>query len=200
MVTIRQYRARRSVGLWLLQLKTSSMKKITRVVVYQTPGNHRSATLIAGFMRFPCVIGRSGMRPQGLKTEGDGVTPQGRFHVRRIFYRADRVKRPLTSLPATPLRRSDGWCDTTGAGVYNRHVRLPCRYGCEQMWRDDHLYDIVMEIDHNHRPRIQGRGSAVFIHLMRPDRTPTQGCVALRPRDLRLLLRHISPETVIDIR
>ncbi len=151
-------------------------------------------------MRFPCVIGRSGLRPQALKTEGDGVTPQGRFRARKIFYRADRVKRPITTLPVAPLRRTDGWCDSAGAGAYNRHVKLPCKYGCEHMWREDHLYDLVVEINHNLRPRIQGRGSAVFIHLMHPGRSPTQGCVALRPRDLRLLLRLISPETVIEIR
>ena len=49
--------------------------------------------------------------------------------------------------------------------------------GC---WRDDHLYDFVIEIDHNTRPRVAGRGSAVFIHVARAGFAPTAGCIALR--------------------
>lgn len=140
------------------------------------------------------------MRAQHLKREGDGATPQGRFRIRRILYRPDRVRRPISVFRTERLREADGWCDQPGSGSYNRQVRLPFRERSERMWRDDQLYDIVVELDHNFRPRIQGRGSAVFVHLMHPHKSPTQGCVALKPRDLKLLLRALSSIATIEIR
>jgi len=66
--------------------------------------------------------------------------------------------------------------------------------------RDDHLYDLIIEIGHNDRPRIAGRGSAVFIHLARPGFLPTAGCVALQQGPLMRLLTRLSPRSWIDIR
>lgn len=139
------------------------------------------------------------MRPQLLKLEGDGATPTGRYRPVRVYYRSDRNKRPVTRLPVRPVRPSDGWCDQPGAPVYNRPVRLPCPFRAENMWRSDNLYDFVIEIDHNRRPRVQGRGSAVFIHVASPDGSPTAGCVALRKGDMLKLLRLLSPNAVIAI-
>jgi L,D-peptidoglycan transpeptidase YkuD (ErfK/YbiS/YcfS/YnhG family) len=34
----------------------------------------------------------------------------------------------------------------------------------------------------------RGRGSAIFLHLAREDGRPTEGCVALAPRDLNAVL------------
>jgi L,D-peptidoglycan transpeptidase YkuD (ErfK/YbiS/YcfS/YnhG family) len=65
--------------------------------------------------------------------------------------------------------------------------------------RADGLYDLVIQIDHNTRPRVAGRGSAVFLHVARPGFKPTAGCVALRPRDLKMLVRRIGPNTRIQI-
>jgi L,D-peptidoglycan transpeptidase YkuD (ErfK/YbiS/YcfS/YnhG family) len=67
------------------------------------------------------------------------------------------------------------------------------------LWRDDHIYDFIIEIDHNTRPRVAGRGSAVFLHLARPNGSPTAGCVAFRANDLRRLLTQLGPETRIAI-
>ena len=63
----------------------------------------------------------------------------------------------------------------------------------------DRLYDIIIEIDHNTRPRIAGLGSAVFIHVARPGFAPTAGCVALRPRDLQMLASRLGPKSRIVI-
>lgn len=174
------------------------MKKILHIAVHQNPGNRNTATLTAGALRFQCAIGRSGIRPQATKVEGDGATPGGRFRPLRVFYRRDHVSRPVTTVPTIPVRTYFGWCDQPGSGQYNRLVRLPHPYGCEGMWRQDHLYDIVIEISHNARPRIQGKGSAVFIHIATTDLLPTQGCVALRRQELLRLLGVMSPETVIQ--
>ena len=61
------------------------------------------------------------------------------------------------------------------------------------------LYDFIIEIDHNTRPRVAGRGSAVFIHVARPGLAPTAGCVALTMPALRRLLARLSPRTKIMV-
>ena len=136
--------------------------------------------------RLPCALGRSGIRAD--KREGDGSTPAGRFGLVRVLYRADRGPAPHTALPVSRIARDDGWCDDPASPDYNRPVRLPHPAGCEKMWRDDGLYDIVVVTDHNSDPPVPGAGSAIFVHVMRPDRGPTEGCVAFAIEDLRAVL------------
>ena len=99
-----------------------------------------------------------------------------------------------------PLRPSDGWCDDPISAVYNQRVTLPCRAGHEKLWRADHLYDLVIVVDYNVRPRRKNRGSAIFLHCARPDFAPTEGCIALRPDDLRRLLPRLAKRVVLTIR
>lgn len=157
----------------------------------------RQAMLALGAARFRCALGRSGIR--ALKREGDGATPLGCWTIRAVYYRTDRVARPATRLPVRPLRRDDAWCDNAGDRNYNRPVRLPYPGITESLWRDDHLYDIVVELGYNDRPRKRGMGSAIFMHLARPGYTPTEGCIALARRDLERLLEQCARGTTVTI-
>jgi L,D-peptidoglycan transpeptidase YkuD (ErfK/YbiS/YcfS/YnhG family) len=138
----------------------------------------------------PAALGRSGIR--ALKREGDGGTPLGRFPVRLVLYRADRMLRPRTHLPVRAIGDHDGWCDDPVDRNYNRLVRLPSRRGAEGLKRADRLYDLVLVLGYNDRPRVRGRGSAIFVHLARPGFTPTDGCIALTQHDLLMLLAEIG--------
>lgn len=144
--------------------------------------------------RFRCALGRSGIRAD--KTEGDGATPVGRFPLRCVFYRGEL---PATRLPATAIRRDDGWCDAPDDIAYNRLVRLPYPASSEEMWRADHLYDRVLVIGHNDDPVVPGQGSAVFVHLAHDDWRPTQGCVAFARADLEEILGRLAPEDHVTI-
>ena len=115
------------------------------------------------------------------------------------LYRADRIARPVTHLPVCPIRPDDGWCDDPGHTRYNSPVRLPFAASHERLWRDDHLYDLVVILDHNQSPRIRGRGSAVFFHLAGPGYAPTAGCIAVRLSDMRRLLDCADRDTVMRI-
>lgn len=145
----------------------------------------------------PCSIGRSGRKY--LKREGDGATPRGSFQLRRLFYRADRMAPPRSGLLARPMRPYDGWCETVGDRNYNRLVRIPYATAHETMMRRDGLYDIVVELSHNERPRVQGHGSAVFLHLRREDGGPTAGCIAVALKDMRKVLALCGPRTRIVV-
>lgn len=133
-----------------------------------------------------CAIGSGGIRSD--KQEGDGATPVGDLPLRRVLYRADRIAAPSCRVPVEPLSPSDGWCDDPGHRDYNRAVRLPHPARHEAMWRQDRLYDIVGVLGWNDAPVVRGRGSAIFLHLARPDLAPTEGCVALLEADLRAVL------------
>lgn len=155
--------------------------------------------VLAGDARFDCAIGRGGATL--AKREGDGATPVGCFRFRRLVYRPDRVTPPAAGwrLPATPIGTSDGWCDDPADAAYNRPVTLPYPASAERMWRDDRLYDIVVILGHNDDPPIPGEGSAIFMHVAKPDYAPTEGCVALAPEDLCRLLTLVGPDDVIEI-
>lgn len=145
----------------------------------------------------PCTWGRGGIRED--KKEGDGATPIGTFPFRKVFYRADRLITPKTCLPLSPLTPQDGWCDDGGDPAYNKHIQKPYTGRHEDLWRIDHLYDIILVVGHNDDPVESGKGSAIFVHLRRPESTPTDGCVALDQADLLKVLGEATPESCLIV-
>src|SRR5262245_17806789 len=168
------------------------------VRVRTRPGSRTRGVLLVGHIAIPVVLGRTGIRAN--KREGDGATPRGRFRLRRLWWRADRNPRPRTLLPTRRIDPHIAWCEDTSDRRYNRPFRRSANEPGDRLWRDDRLYDFIIEIDHNTRPRVAGRGSAVFLHLARPDRSPTAGCVALAPNDFRRLLPLLGPRTRIEVK
>ena len=136
--------------------------------------------------RCRAALGRGGVGAH--KAEGDGATPAGMLPLRRVLYRADRVARPRAAVPIMPLAPHDGWCDDPGHADYNRPVRLPHPGRHEELWRADAVYDLIGVLGWNDAPVERGRGSAIFMHVARPDFAPTEGCVALALPDLLALL------------
>ena len=133
------------------------------------------------------------------KREGDGGTPRGTFLPRRLWWRADRHRRPSTFLPVRAIRSDDAWCEDPASRHYNQPLKIAREDGGDRLTRDDHLYDFIIEIDHNTRPTIAGRGSAVFLHLARPGFSPTAGCISMTKSAMLHLLRQTGPETKIII-
>lgn len=144
-----------------------------------------------------CAIGRGGIAVK--RREGDGITPVGRWPMRRLLYRADRLARPATRLPCEAIRPDDGWCDDPSDPAYNRPVRLPYPARCERLARDDHLYDLVVVLGYNDDPVVPQAGSAVFLHLARADYGATQGCVALGLSDLLAVLEAAGPGSAVEV-
>ena len=150
-----------------------------------------------------CGLGSGGLTYR--KREGDGATPIGRWPILRVLYRPDRRHGFYGGETggAQPLHRQDGWCDATGDRNYNRPVQHPYPASAEALWRDDHLYDVIVVLGHNHVPRVQHHGSAIFMHLARDADdgalAPTAGCVALRRRDLAVVLARLRPGSAVRI-
>jgi L,D-peptidoglycan transpeptidase YkuD (ErfK/YbiS/YcfS/YnhG family) len=181
-----------------MKSRTITNAPFKTIFVRSIKGTARIGRIFAGNFQFPCALGKGGATIK--KREGDGSTPLGTFRLRRLWYRADQIRRPLTGLMIRQTKPRDGWCDEPRHRRYNKPVQLPFAASHEKMWRDDSLYDCVIEIGWNDQPAIPGRGSAIFMHIARSGYKPTEGCVALSAKSMNKLIRRIGPKTRIVIR
>lgn len=121
--------------------------------------------------------------------EGDGITPVGVHRIERVLVRRDRV----AAVGDAAIGPRDGWSDDAGDPAYNRAVRLPHGFRCEALRRADRVYDIVAVLDFNRGPIVAGAGSAIFLHVWRKPRHPTEGCIAFALPDLIGILAGWTP-------
>lgn len=172
-------------------------RPLSAIRVRPAAGDPRRGWLTAQGWTIPVALGRGGILAN--KREGDGGTPRGTYRPLQLWWRADRHRRPDTFLPARPIRPEDAWCEDPDDRHYNQPIRLVPGQSGDRLTREDHLYDFIVEIDHNAAPRIAGRGSAVFLHLARTNFSPTAGCVSMTKSSMLRLLRRMSPRTRIII-
>jgi L,D-peptidoglycan transpeptidase YkuD (ErfK/YbiS/YcfS/YnhG family) len=177
--------------------KQMHKRTLSRLIVRRRAGNSRQGWLTVGPFALPVALGRGGIKAN--KREGDGGTPRGAFRLKRLWWRAERQTRPPTLLPSRRIRQDDAWCEDPADRHYNQPVKLAPDSNADRLARTDDLYDFIIELDHNTRPRVKGRGSAVFIHAARAGFAPTAGCVALNLATLRRLLARVGPRTKIVI-
>lgn len=145
----------------------------------------------------PCALGRSGMTAR--KREGDGATPIGCFAVLGVYFRSDRVARPITAIPTYEITSKMGWVDENFDRNYNRLVNIPYKKSHEVLRRDDHLYDYMVVLDYNISQRKRGAGSAIFFHLAHDDFRPTEGCVAVEKSVMNLFLQRANINTKLVV-
>jgi L,D-peptidoglycan transpeptidase YkuD (ErfK/YbiS/YcfS/YnhG family) len=155
-----------------------------------------------GYLYWPggktrAAIGAAGV--SSTKREGDKATPAGTFPLPFGMYRPDRVKPPSTRLPMMALRPAHAWVDDPNDAKYNRLVQLPYPAHTEEMWRADAIYDLLVVVGYNMNPTRPCAGSAIFLHVARPQFTPTEGCIAIEPAVLLKLIPSLGPESMLTI-
>lgn len=148
-------------------------------------------------LKFRCALGKNGIGKK--KSEGDNITPRGNYKIIRIYYRKDRVKKISSKFKLISIKKNMGWCDDPESKFYNKLIRIPSSIKHERLYRNDHLYDIVIPINYNMNPTIKNKGSAIFLHLSKKNYTPTKGCVGLRKIHLLKILKIIKPNTKIKL-
>ena len=144
-----------------------------------------------------CSIGKRGI---GIKKrEGDQITPKGKFKVKYILYRKDRVSNLKTKLTKLIIRKNMGWCDDPKSSQYNKIIKFPFNYGAEKLHKKDHTYDIVVALNYNFKPIKKNKGSAIFIHIAKKKFQNTAGCIAIEKKYLKKIVKIIDNKTVILI-
>jgi L,D-peptidoglycan transpeptidase YkuD (ErfK/YbiS/YcfS/YnhG family) len=146
--------------------------------------------------KFKCCIGKNGLTK--FKKEGDGKTPKGIFKIEHLYFRKDRIKKPLTKLKCIEIKRNMGWCDDVKNKKYNKLIKINKNCSHEKLFRKDKKYDLLIPIKYNFNKIIPGKGSCIFIHLT-SDYKPTAGCIALKKKDLLILLKLINKNSKIII-
>ena len=144
-----------------------------------------------------CSIGKNGISYK--KKEGDNKTPRGKFKLKYILYRKDRIPNLKTKLKKIVICKKMGWCDDPSSKYYNQMIKLPFKGSAEKLWLKDNIYDIIIIIDYNLNPVIKFKGSAVFLHLAKNSYQSTKGCVAINKNDMKLLVEKINKKTKLLI-
>ncbi len=154
-------------------------------------------TLKVDDFKFRCSIGKRGISKK--KVEGDRKTPFGTFKLGQLFYRKDRIKRPITNLQNIVIRKNMGWCDdVNNKKNYNKLIKINKKIHHEKLFRKDDKYNLIIPIKYNSKKRIPGKGSCIFIHLTK-NYKPTLGCIALKKKDFLIMLKLINSKTKIKI-
>ena len=153
-------------------------------------------TLIVGNFSFKCCIGKSGLKLK--KKEGDKSTPIGTYKIGKLYYRNDRVKKPITKLSTKKIKKNMTWCNDSKSHFYNKEIKINNKISHEKLFRKDHKYDYFILIKYNYVKSVPYKGSAIFIHLTK-NYKPTLGCIALSKKDFLILLKLINKKTKIKI-
>ena len=154
-------------------------------------------TLQVDEFQFKCCIGKKGTTIN--KKEGDKKTPKGIFELENLYFRKDRIRKPITSLKCLEIKKNMGWCnDINNPKKYNKLIKVNKESRHEKLKRKDYKYDLLIPIKYNFKKPIPGRGSCIFIHLTK-NYKPTAGCIALKKKDFLILLKIIQKKTKIRI-
>ncbi len=154
--------------------------------------------------KFLAAIGRNNVINASDKREGDGCTPSGQHRVIQGIIRPDRIPLIESKVPLSRNTHNAGWCDDPTHPSYNTYVTKPFMASHEDLWRDDHVYDVILVTDYNVDPIIPYRGSAIFIHIAAETINehgisvlkPTAGCLALRQDDLVTILNECDEDLI----
>jgi len=168
------------------------MPRFEDLVVTKWGARFRGQTL-------PCAIGRGGIGEK--RGEGDGITPKGVFHLAAIKSRPDRLLFHTPYVPQKTIRIADIWSDDPKDPAYNHEVYGPdYTFSHEKQRRADPLYDAFGILDFNWPNAKAGAGSAIFLHIWRKPRHPTEGCIAFDRRNLLWIFENWQQKSRVIIR
>ena len=153
-------------------------------------------TLKIDDFKFKCCIGKNGLKKN--KIEGDKCTPKGIFELGTLYYRKDRVKKPITNLKIKKIKRNIGWCNDSKSKLYNQEIKFNKNIKHEKLFRKDYKYNYLLVIEYNTKKIKANKGSAIFIHLTKNFKA-TEGCIALLQKDFLIMVKLINKKSTIKI-
>ena len=147
--------------------------------------------------KIKCSIGKRGIKVK--KSEGDQITPKGKFKITFILYRKDRTANFKSRITKKSIKKNMGWCDDPNSKYYNKLIRFPFKHSAEKLYRKDATYDLILVLNYNLNPIVKGKGSAIFIHIAKKNYKKTLGCIAVKKNDLKKIVKEIKKSTIVNI-
>ena len=144
-----------------------------------------------------CAIGKRGIKKK--RKEGDLITPKGKFKIKYILYRKDRVPNLQSKLKKIKIHKNMGWCDDPKSSFYNKLIKFPFNFNAEKLYKKDNTYDIILVLSFNTNPIKIGKGSAIFIHVAKNDYSHTLGCIAVSKKHLKKICKIVNEKSIVDI-
>ena len=143
-----------------------------------------------------CSIGKRGIGNK--KKEGDLITPKGKYKIKFILYRKDRIQ-IKSKIKKIVIKKNIGWCDDPKSKQYNKLINLPSSYKYEKLYKRENVYDIIIVLSYNMNPIIKNKGSAIFIHVAKKNYKKTEGCVAVKKEHLIKIIKDLKKNTMVLI-
>ncbi len=153
-------------------------------------------TLLYDNFVFKCCVGKNGLTSR--KIEGDKKTPKGIFSLGALYYREDRIININTKIKKIKIQKSMGWCHDANSKKYNKLIKINDKIKYEKLFRKKNIYDLLIPINYNSVNPKKNKGSAIFLHLTN-NYKKTLGCIALKKKDMFILLKLINRKTKIQI-
>ena len=147
--------------------------------------------------KIKCSIGKRGIKVK--KSEGDQITPKGKFKITSILYRKDRIANFKSRITKKSIKKNMGWCDDPNSKYYNKLIKFPFKHSAEKLYRKDATYDLILVLNYNLNPIVKGKGSAIFIHIAKKNYKKTLGCIAVKKNDLKKIVKEIKKSTIVNI-
>ncbi|MDC3232827.1 L,D-transpeptidase family protein [Pelagibacteraceae bacterium] len=157
----------------------------------------KNKKLFLNHYKIKCALGKRGIGVK--KSEGDQITPKGKFKITRILYRKDRIHNFKCKITKLSIKKEMGWCDDPLSKYYNKLIRFPFKYSAEKLYRKDATYDLILVLNYNLNPVRKAKGSAIFIHVAKKNYKETLGCIAVSKRDLKKIVKKINKSTNVNI-
>jgi len=157
----------------------------------------KNKKLFLDHYKIKCAIGKRGIGNK--KEEGDQITPKGKFKIKTILYRKDRISNFNSRIIKLPIQKNMGWCDDPYSKHYNKLIKFPFKYSAEKLYRKDSTYDIILVLNYNLNPVRKGKGSAIFIHIAKKNYKKTLGCIAVSKKNLKKIIKKINKSTTVNI-
>tara|TARA_B100001564_G_scaffold299228_1_gene265609 strand:+ start:143 stop:634 length:492 start_codon:yes stop_codon:yes gene_type:complete len=157
----------------------------------------KNKKLILDKYRIKCAIGKRGIGNK--KREGDKITPKGKFKIKTILYRKDRISNFKSKIKKLSIKKNMGWCDDPNSEKYNKLIKFPFKSHAEKLYRKDNTYDIILVLSYNTNPIRKGKGSAIFIHVAKKNYTNTLGCIGVSKKNLKKIIKKINKSTIVNI-
>ena len=149
----------------------------------------------------PGFVGKNGLCMDEDHVEGCGQTPIGVYRFNKAFGIAPD---PGCAMSYTQVTDNIWWSGDARDGMhYNemidiRDVPELSKDDSEHIVDYEYQYQYCMNISFN-EGGTPGRGSAIFLHCLGPQKPYTGGCVAIPENIMKQVMQHVNPDCVVVI-